>query len=143
MPPPLRLNSVRQSLDTSTSPEEERKKGRKRRIHTKPKNPQKNAREKKRVEAVATTYKQLRTALGADENRRRTTKVKSMFCSLLLVCPFVNIQVIYTVTVILCMHEQTLQNNEQTPRATITVLRCMKKHRGKYCFISCFLKTLA
>ena len=35
-----------------------------------------------------------------------------MFCSLLLVCPFVNIQVIYTVTVILCMHERTQQKNK-------------------------------
>ena len=40
---------------------------------------QKNAREKKRVEAVATTYKQLRTPLGAgDENRRRTIKLETL-----------------------------------------------------------------
>ena len=72
-----RLNSVGESSDTSNSPEDERK-GRKRRIH-KPKNPQKNAREKKRVEAVATAYKQLRAALGAgDESRRRTTKVETL-----------------------------------------------------------------
>ena len=79
-PPRLRLNSAGESSDASNSPEDERKKGRKRRIQTtKPKNPQKNAREKKRVEAVATAYKQLRTALGAgDENRRRTTKVETL-----------------------------------------------------------------
>ena len=79
--PRLRLNSVGES-DTSNSPEDERKKGRKRRVRTqeaKPKNPQKNAREKKRVEAVATAYKELRTALGAgDESRRRTTKVDTL-----------------------------------------------------------------
>ena len=74
------LNSVGES-DTSNSPEDERKKGRKRRVRTqaKPKNPQKNAREKKRVEAVATAYKELRTALGAgDESRKRTTKVETL-----------------------------------------------------------------
>ena len=44
----------------------------------KPKNPQKNVREKKRVEVVATVYKQLQTGLGlgAGEENRRTTKVK-------------------------------------------------------------------
>ena len=80
-PSRLRLNSVGESSDTSNSPEVERKKERKRRLQTnyKPKNPQKNAREKKRVEAVATAYKQLRTALGAgDENRRRSTKVETL-----------------------------------------------------------------
>ena len=78
--PRMRLNSVGES-DTSNSPEDERKKGRKRRVRTqgKPKNPQKNAREKKRVEAVATAYRELRTALGAgDESRRRTTKVDTL-----------------------------------------------------------------
>ena len=76
--PRLRLNSVGES-DTSNSPGDERKKGRKRRIQAKPKNPQKNAREKRRVEAVATAYKQLRAALGAgDESRRRTTKVETL-----------------------------------------------------------------
>ena len=50
---------------------------RKRRIQTKPKNPQKNAREKKRVEAVATAQRQLRTELGAGDDRR-TTKVETL-----------------------------------------------------------------
>lgn len=39
---------------------------------------QKNAREKKRVEVVATAYKQLWAALGADENRRRTMKFETL-----------------------------------------------------------------
>ena len=40
---------------------------------------QKNVREKKRVEAVATAYKQLWAALGAgDENRRRTMKFETL-----------------------------------------------------------------
>ena len=74
--PRLRLNSVGES-DTSNSPEDER--GRKRRVRTQAKNPQRNAREKKRVEAVATAYRELRTALGAgDESRRRTTKVDTL-----------------------------------------------------------------
>ena len=77
--PRLRLNSVSES-NTSNSPKDERK-GRKRHVRTqaKPKNPQKNTREKKWVEAVATTYRELRSTLGAgDESRRTTTKVEML-----------------------------------------------------------------
>ena len=70
--PRLRLNSVGES-NMSNFPENPKN------PKAKPKNPQKNGREKKRVEVVATAYRELRSALGADEeSRRRTTKVETL-----------------------------------------------------------------
>ena len=65
-PPRPRVNSVGKSSDTSNSLEDERKKGRKTL-----KNPGHSAREKKRTKEIATAFKQLQTALGADDKSRK------------------------------------------------------------------------